>query len=130
MKLKKQPALVCPIDAIGVSARPMVAFSGFYESPEPPPSGDAGGIVPPHRDDHQNVHQSGYILHRRFVCCRPSGRRSDTEPVVAQWRRPVAYGKAMVMLHRAMPHVLLQRLRTAIKIACDGGAFVRCCRLF
>ncbi len=29
---------------IGVSARPMAAFSGFYESHEPPPSGDARSI--------------------------------------------------------------------------------------
>jgi len=36
MKWKKQPALVCPIDAIGASARPMVVFSGFYESHESP----------------------------------------------------------------------------------------------
>jgi len=34
MKLKKQPALACPIDAIGASARPMAVFSGFYESHE------------------------------------------------------------------------------------------------
>jgi len=79
MKSKKQPALACPIDAIGASACPIAAFSGFYESPRPPPSGDACDIVPPHRDDHQNGHQSGYIMHRRFVCCRPGGRRGDTE---------------------------------------------------
>jgi len=130
MKSKKQPALACLIYAIGASAHPMAAFSGFYESPWPPPSGDVRGIVPPHRDDHQNGHQSGYILHRRFVCCHPGGRRGDTEPVVARWRRPVASGKALVMLHRAMPHLPLQRLRTAIKMACNGGAFVCCRRLF
>ena len=62
MKFKKQPALACPIDAIGASARPMVMFSGFYESPGPPPLDNACGIVPPHRDDHQNGHQSGYIV--------------------------------------------------------------------
>jgi hypothetical protein len=31
-KCPKQPALECPIDAFGASARPMVVFSGFYES--------------------------------------------------------------------------------------------------
>ena len=40
----------------------MVAFSGFYESHEPPPSGYARGIAPPHRNDHQNGQQSGYIF--------------------------------------------------------------------
>jgi len=66
MKSKKQPALACPIDAIGMSACPMAAFSGFYESHEPPPSGDACGIVPPHHDGHRNGQQSGYILHLRM----------------------------------------------------------------
>ena len=42
----------------------MAAFSGFYESPGPPPLDDVHGIIPPHRDGHQNGHQSGYILHR------------------------------------------------------------------
>ncbi len=37
MKWKNQPVLACPIDAIGASARPMAAFSGFFESHEPPP---------------------------------------------------------------------------------------------
>jgi len=38
--------------------------------------------------------------------------------------------KALVMLHWAMPHVPLQRIRTAIEMACDGGAFVPRRRLF
>ena len=125
MKSKKQPVLACPIDAIRVSACPMVAFSGFYESPRPPPLGDACDIVPPHCNDHQNDQQSGYIINRRFVCCRPGGRRGDTERVVAQWRRPVAFMKALVMLHWAMCSVLHRRTAMAIKMACNGGVFVR-----
>jgi len=39
----------------------MAACSGFYESHEPPPLGDARGIVPPHRDGYQNGQQSGYM---------------------------------------------------------------------
>jgi hypothetical protein len=39
----------------------MAAFSGFYVSHEPPPSGNARGIVPLHRDGHQNGQQRGYI---------------------------------------------------------------------
>jgi len=108
----------------------MAAFSGFYESHEPPPSGDARGIIPPHYDGHQNGHQSEYILHRCFVCCRPGGRRGDTERVVARWRRPVASGVALDMLHQAMPHVLLQSLTMAIKMFHRGGAFVHRRRLF
>jgi hypothetical protein len=40
----------------------MVAFSGFYESHEPPPSGDARGIAPPHHDGHRNGQESGYMF--------------------------------------------------------------------
>jgi hypothetical protein len=42
----------------------------------------------------------------------------------------VASGVALDMLHRAMPHVLLQRLTMAINMVHRGGAFVRRCRLF
>jgi hypothetical protein len=37
---------------------------------------------------------------------------------------------ALDILHRAMPHELLQCLCMAIEMACDGGAFVRLRRLF
>jgi hypothetical protein len=107
MKLKKQPVLACLIDAIGASARPMEVFSGFFESPGPPPWGDVG---------HRNGHQSGYILHCCFVCCRPDSHQGDTERVVPRWRRPVASDVALDMLHRAMLHVLLQRLHMIIDI--------------
>jgi len=115
---------------IGVSAHPMAAFSGFYESHEPPSLGDVRGIVPPHRNGHRNGQQSGYILQLCFVCCRPGGRRGNTERVLAQWRHLVAFMKALVMLHRVMSHVPHQRLSMAIEIACGGGAFVRRCLLF
>ena len=115
---------------IAANTRPMVVFSGLYESPGPPPSGNARGIVPPHRDDHRNGHQSGCILHYRCVDCRPGGRRGDTERVVARWRRPVASGKALVMLHRAMRSVSHRRTSMTIEMARDGGTFVRRRRLF
>jgi hypothetical protein len=40
----------------------MVAFSGFYESHGPPPSGDASGIVPPHRHGFKMTSKGGGIL--------------------------------------------------------------------
>jgi hypothetical protein len=96
----------------------MALFSGFYESPGPPPLGDARGIVPPHRN-------TGCIVHRCFVCCCPGGRRGNTERVVLhRWWRPVASGVALDMLHWAMPHVSLQRLTMAIEMAHNRGAFV------
>jgi hypothetical protein len=103
----------------------MARFSGLYESPGPPPSGDARGIVPLHRNDHRNGHQSGYMTHRCFVFCRPGGRQGNMERVVARWRRPVASGVALDMLHRVMPHVLLQHLTMAINMVRRRGAFVR-----
>ena len=130
IKCPKQPALAFPFDAIGVSARPMATFSGFYESHKPPPLGDVRGIVPPHRDGHRKGQQSGYILHIRCVDCCPGGHRGDTEQVVARWRRSVASGEALVMLHRDMRSVSHRRTAMAIEMACDGGTFVRHRRLF
>ena len=108
----------------------MAAFSGFYESRKPPPSGNVRGIVPPHCDDHQNGQQSGYMLHRRFVCCCPGGRLGNTERVVTRWRRLVASIIALDLLHRAMHAVSHHRTAMAIEIASDGGAFVRRRHLF
>ena len=102
----------------------MVAFSGFYESHKPPPSGDAPGIVPPHRNGHQNGQQCGYILHYRCVDCCPGGRRGNTERLVARWRRLLAYIIALHLLHREMRAVSHHRTAMAIKIARDGGTFV------
>jgi hypothetical protein len=42
----------------------------------------------------------------------------------------VASGVALNMLHCEMPHVSRQRLHMVIKMACDGGAFVRRRHLF
>ena len=58
-----------------------------------------------------------------FACC-PGGRWGDTKQVVAQWRLPGASSVALDLLHRAMPRSSLQRIRMAIKMACDGGTFV------
>ena len=130
MKCPKQPELACPFYNIGASAHPMVLFSGFYESHEPPPSGDVRGIIPPHRHGHRNGHQSCFMLHHRFVDCRLGGRRDDMERAVDRWRHPVASDLFLVMLHQAMLHVSLQRLRVAIETASDGCTFVRHRRLF
>ncbi len=59
-----------------------------------------------------------------FACC-PGGRWGDTEQVVARWRLPGASSEALDSLHQAMPLSLLQRVRMAIEMACDGGTFVR-----
>jgi len=42
----------------------------------------------------------------------------------------VASGEALAMLHRVMRFILHRRTAIAIKMARDGGAFVRRCRLF
>ncbi len=130
MKCPKQPALACPFDAIGASARLMVAFSGFYESHEPPPSDNMRGIVLPHRDGYCNGQQSGYILHNCCVDCCPGSRWGDMERVVARWRRLVASGEALVMLHWAMRSVSHRHTAMVIKMAHSGGTFIRRRRLF
>ncbi len=61
-----------------------------------------------------------------FACC-PGGRWGNTEQVVTRCRRPVASRVALDMPHRAMPSVLLQRIRKAFKKDHDGGEFVRHC---
>ena len=70
------------------------------------------------------------MFHYCWVDCRPGSRWGDTERVVARWQRPVASGKALVMLHWAMGSVLHRRTAMAIEIAHNGGAFVRRRRLF
>jgi hypothetical protein len=47
------------IGYIGANACLMAAFSGFNESHEPFPSGNAHGIVPQHQDVNRNSQQSG-----------------------------------------------------------------------
>ena len=117
MKLKKQLALACPFDNIRASAHPMVAFSGFYESHEPPPLGDVSGIVPPHRHGHQNDQQrGGHFAHRCVDCCS-GGRRGDMERVVARWQSLVAFMKALDHLHQAMRSVSHRRTAMSIEMA-------------
>ena len=101
-----------------------VVFSGFYESHEPPPSGDVRGIAPAHCHGHRNGQQSGYMLHHCNVCCRPGGRRGNTERVVARWQCPVASNEALVMLHREMRFISHRRTAMAIKMASKVGT---CC---
>jgi hypothetical protein len=108
----------------------MVVSSVFYQSPGPPPLGDARGIVPAHRCGHQNGQQSWPIFYRRFICCCPGGRWGNAEQIVARWWHPVASRVALDMLHRAIPSVLLRRTAVAIKTTNNGGAFVRHSRLF
>ena len=104
--------------SIGASAPPMAAFSGFYESHKPPPSEDARGIVPAHRDGHETASKVG-----SFFIVVPFA--ANTERLVARWRRLLAYIIALDLLHRAMRAVSHHRTAMAIEIASDGGAFVR-----
>ncbi len=64
-----------------------------------------------------------------FACC-PGGRWGDTERVVTRWRLPRASSVALNLLHWAMPRSLFQRIRMAIKMACNGGTFVRHCQFY
>ncbi len=57
-----------------------------------------------------------------YACC-PGGCWGNTEQVVTRCQHPVASVVALDRLHRAMPSVLLRRIRKAFKIGHDGGAF-------
>ncbi len=121
---------MCPIDAIGASACLIAAFCGFYERHEPPPAGDVRSIVPLHHQSHQNGQQRGHILHCCFVYCHPGGHRGNTEQFVTRWWHLVAFMKALDLLHRVMRVVLHCCTAMAIKMASNGGTFVRCHHLF
>ena len=71
----------------------------------------------------------GHVAHR-CVDCVPGGRRGNTEQVVARWQSFVAFMNALDLLHRAICSVFHWRTAMAIEMARDGGAFVRCRRLF
>jgi hypothetical protein len=116
---------------IRASARQTLVFSGFYKSHEPPPSGDARGIVLSHRTGHQNGQQrgGGHVAHH-CVDCVPGGRQSNTERLVACWRSLVAFMKALDLLNRDMRSVFHRRIAMAIEMARDGGAYVCRRRLF
>jgi len=70
------------------------------------------------------------VYHRCSVDCRPGGRWGNTEQVVAQWQRLVAFMEALDLLHQAMLAVLHRCTAMAIEMASNGGTFVRCHRLF
>ena len=76
------------------------------------------------------AHKVGVFIHHCVVDCRPGVSGSNTERVVAQWQRPVASDMALGILHWEMPHESLQCLHMAIRMACNGGAFVCRRRLF
>ena len=95
----------------------MAAFSGFYDSHEPPPLGDASSAVPA-----MKVASKGGILHCCFVDCRPGGHRGDTEWAVTWWQRPVASGVALDMLNWVMHFVSHRRTPMLIEMADGQGA--------
>jgi hypothetical protein len=56
--------------------------------------------------------------------CRPGGRWGNTELVVARCRRPAASSVDLDFLNQAMLRALLQRVRMAIEMACNGGVLL------
>ncbi len=111
-------------------ACPMAVFSGFYKSPGPPPSGNA-----------QDSTAS------RWPLKRPSKSKwvhiTSLYCLLSPWRPPGRYGVSSRPMtassgfrsspgHAALVDVACttSTLHMVIKMACDGGAFVRCRRLF
>ena len=71
----------------------------------------------------------GHVAHR-CVDCVPGGLRGNTEQVVTRWQSLVAFMKALDLLHWVMRSVFHRRTAMAIKMARNGGAFIRRRRLF
>ena len=69
------------------------------------------------------------LIAHRCVDCVPGGRGGNTEQVVARWQSLVAFMKALDLLHWEMHSVFHWRTAMDIKMARDGGAFVRRRRL-
>ena len=77
------------------------------------------------------VSKGSTLCHRCSVDCHPGGRRGNKEQVVTQWRRLVAFMKVLDLLHwTTMCAELHHRTAMAIKMASDGGTFIRYCRIF
>ena len=102
----------------------MVAFSGFYESHEPPPSVDARYSTAASRWPSKRQ-QSGYIMHHCWVDCRPGGRLGITEWVVARWRRFMAFIKATKRHHRTSARSDNTQLDTLTPVVSDISSWKR-----
>ncbi len=70
-KTKKKLAYAWPIACIGHNTCLMAASSGFYQSPGPPPLGNACGIVLAHCRGHWNGQQSRSIFLSSFCLVLP-----------------------------------------------------------
>ena len=71
------------------------------------------------------------VVSSLFVACRPDSCQGDTEQVSARsWWFPGLSGVSLAMQHSEMPRALLQHVRMAIKMACNGGTCVCCRHLF
>ena len=65
----------------------------------------------------------GVFFHHHLFACHPGSCRGNTEQVVTQSQCPGAYSVALDLLHCAMLCALLQSIRMAIIMACNGGTF-------
>jgi hypothetical protein len=98
---------------IGASARPMGVFSGFYESHEPPPSGDASGIVPVHRRGQRPAKWAHFIsLFCLLFPWQPLGRYGASIHLMA-----ASSGFRSSPGHAELDDALLQCICVAIKVA-------------
>ncbi len=129
-KTRKIPEKHWPMAYIGRHTRPEASTSGFWDSPGPPPSVDALGYVPAHRQGQRNGRQVWYFFVVFSWHSNPLSVRGNTAQILAQWRRPVASREALNPLYWWILAVLCQRIahETERQNVSDGGAFVRCRR--
>ena len=118
----KKIAFLCLMATIGRNTCPLVVFSGYYQSPGPPLFGDARGMVSVHHHGHQNGQQNLCIVAYFHCHWHHGGCRGNTEQIVPQLRRPVAFGIALDILNQKMCFILHRRTAITIKMAGRQGA--------
>jgi hypothetical protein len=102
---------------IGRNTRPEASTSGFRDSPGPPPSVDALGYVPAHRQGERIGRQVWYFFVVFFWHSTPPSVRGDTARILARWRRLVASREALNILYQAISPVSRWRISSSIETA-------------
>jgi hypothetical protein len=95
--------------------RPEALTSGVRDSPGPPPSVDALGYVPPHKQGQQNGRQVWYFFVVFLWHSKPLSVRGNTARILAQWWRPVALREALNPLYWAISAVLCQPMNPSVE---------------
>jgi hypothetical protein len=79
MKSNTKPGVGLSICYWSYLLSPILAASGFYQSPEPPPLENVSGIAPVHHHGHWNSQQILCIIHCSCFSYNPGGHWGNME---------------------------------------------------